>query len=391
MDRKNGNIIPMSEREDLLNNLKIDRTKAPETEDSSSRKLILLGIAIVIVGSFSWIFLSEEELKEVTTFTVKSLQMSDSSATSILDASGYVVARRRATVSSKMTGKVMKVFIEEGMYVEEGQLLAQLDDSTMIADLNYSQSQLNEAKRVFNRTKELAKEELASQASLDAARASVEGLEALNEVRKQVVQDMKILAPFSGVVVYKAAQPGEMISPVSAGGGFTNTGICTIVDMDSLEVEVDVNESFINRVKPGQPVITNLNAYPKWDIPSEVIAIIPTADRNKATVKVRIALLEKDERVLPDMGSRVSFLRKVETKMEETPKEGVMIPLAAISVSKDQSFVQALKENKIIITNIEIAEETANYARVTKGLESGMKVIARFDDDLEDNQKVIVK
>jgi len=381
----------MSEREDLLNNLKIDRTKAPETEDSSSRKLILLGIAIVIVGSFSWIFLSEEELKEVTTFTVKSLQMSDSSATSILDASGYVVARRRATVSSKMTGKVMKVFIEEGMYVEEGQLLAQLDDSTMIADLNYSQSQLNEAKRVFNRTRELAKEELASQASLDAARASVEGLEALNEVRKQVVQDMKILAPFSGVVVYKAAQPGEMISPVSAGGGFTNTGICTIVDMDSLEVEVDVNESFINRVKPGQPVITNLNAYPKWDIPSEVIAIIPTADRNKATVKVRIALLEKDERVLPDMGSRVSFLRKVETKMEETPKEGVMIPLAAISVSKDKSFVQALKENKIIITNIEIAEETANYARVTKGLESGMKVIARFDDDLEDNQKVIVK
>ena len=391
MDRKNGNIIPMSEREDLLNNLKIDRTKVPETEDSSSRKFILLGIAIVIVGSFSWIFLSEEELKEVTTFTVKSLQMSDSSATSILDASGYVVARRRATVSSKMTGKVMKVFIEEGMYVEEGQLLAQLDDSTMIADLNYSQSQLNEAKRVFNRTKELAKEELASQASLDAARASVEGLEALNEVRKQVVQDMKILAPFSGVVVYKAAQPGEMISPVSAGGGFTNTGICTIVDMDSLEVEVDVNESFINRVKPGQPVITNLNAYPKWDIPSEVIAIIPTADRNKATVKVRIALLEKDERVLPDMGSRVSFLRKVETKMEETPKEGVMIPLAAISVSKDQSFVQALKENKIIITNIEIAEETANYARVTKGLKSGMKVIARFDDDLEDNQKVIVK
>ena len=381
----------MSEREDLLNNLKIDRTKVPETEDSSSRKLILLGIAIVIIGSFSWIFLSEEELKEVTTFTVKSLQMSDSSATSILDASGYVVARRRATVSSKMTGKVMKVFIEEGMYVEEGQLLAQLDDSTMIADLNYSQSQLNEAKRVFNRTRELAKEELASQASLDAARASVEGLEALNEVRKQVVQDMKILAPFSGVVVYKAAQPGEMISPVSAGGGFTNTGICTIVDMDSLEVEVDVNESFINRVKPGQPVITNLNAYPKWDIPSEVIAIIPTADRNKATVKVRIALLEKDERVLPDMGSRVSFLRKVETKMEETPKEGVMIPLAAISVSKDKSFVQALKENKIIITNIEIAEETANYARVTKGLESGMKVIARFDDDLEDNQKVIVK
>ena len=380
----------MSERENLLNNLKIDRSAEPSESDSPN-KLLLLGVAVVLVGFFWWLFLSDDELKEVTTFTVKSLQMSDSSATSILDASGYVVARRRATVSSKVTGKVMKVFIEEGMYVEEGQLLAQLDDSTMKADLNYSQSQLDEAIRVFNRTKELAKEELASQASLDAARASVEGLEALNAVRKQVVNDMQILAPFSGVVVYKAAQPGEMISPVSAGGGFTNTGICTIVDMDSLEVEVDVNEAFINRVKPGQPVITNLNAYPKWDIPSEVIAIIPTADRNKATVKVRIALLEKDERVLPDMGSRVSFLRKVENATKETPKEGVMIPLGAVSTKEGESIVQVIEGSSVEVRQVEVAEETANYARVIKGLNSGMKVVARFDDELEDGQKIIIK
>jgi len=380
----------MSERENLLNNLKIDRSAEPSEADSPN-KLLLLGVAVVLVGFFWWLFLSDDELKEVTTFTVKSLQMSDSSATSILDASGYVVARRRATVSSKVTGKVMKVFIEEGMYVEEGQLLAQLDDSTMKADLNYSQSQLDEAIRVFNRTKELAKEELASQASLDAARASVEGLEALNAVRKQVVNDMQILAPFSGVVVYKAAQPGEMISPVSAGGGFTNTGICTIVDMDSLEVEVDVNEAFINRVKPGQPVITNLNAYPKWDIPSEVIAIIPTADRNKATVKVRIALLEKDERVLPDMGSRVSFLRKVENATKETPKEGVMIPLGAVSTKEGESIVQVIEGTSVEVRQVEVAEETANYARVINGLNSGMKVVARFDDELEDGQKIIIK
>ena len=381
----------MSDREDLLNNLKIDRSAPPSSEGQQSNKLYLFGISILIVGFFWWLFLSDDELKEVTTFTVKSLEMSDASATSILDASGYVVARRRATVSSKMTGKVLKVFIEEGMYVEEGQILAQLDDSTMKADLNYSQSQLNEAKRIFNRTQELAKDELASQAALDAARASVEGLEALNAIRKQVVQDMKILAPFSGVVVYKAAQPGEMISPVSAGGGFTNTGICTIVDMDSLEVEVDVNEAFINRVKPGQPVITNLNAYPKWDIPSEVIAIIPTADRNKATVKVRIALLEKDERVLPDMGSRVSFLRKVENKSPEIVKEGVMIPLAAVAIKDDQSVVQALEGSKIRLTKVEVAEETANYARVIDGLKSGMTVVAIFDDELEDSQQVTVK
>ena len=381
----------MSDRENLLNNLKIDRSAAPSEEDLPSNRLYMLGAAVLLVSFFWWLFLSDDELKEVTTFTVKSLQMSDSSATSILDASGYVVARRRATVSSKMTGKVMKVFIEEGMQVEEGQILAQLDDSTMVADLNYSQSQLNEAKRVFNRTRELAKEELASQASLDSARAAVEGLEALNAVRKQVVQDMKILAPFSGVVVYKAAQPGEMISPVSAGGGFTNTGICTIVDMDSLEVEVDVNEAFINRVKPGQPVITNLNAYPKWDIPSEVIAIIPTADRNKATVKVRIALLEKDERVLPDMGSRVSFLKKVDTQGREEVKEGVMIPLAALAILEDQSTVQVIDGSQIKLTRVKVAEETANYARIIEGLSSGMTVVAKFDKELENNQKVIIK
>ncbi len=381
----------MSDRENLLNNLKIDRSAAPSEEKLPSNRLYLLGAAVLLVSFFWWLFLSDDELKEVTTFTVKSLQISDSSATSILDASGYVVARRRATVSSKMTGKVMKVFIEEGMQVEEGQILAQLDDSTMVADLNYSQSQLNEAKRVFNRTRELAKEELASKASLDSARAAVEGLEALNAVRKQVVQDMKILAPFSGVVVYKAAQPGEMISPVSAGGGFTNTGICTIVDMESLEVEVDVNEAFINRVKPGQPVITNLNAYPKWDIPSEVIAIIPTADRNKATVKVRIALLEKDERVLPDMGSRVSFLKKVETQSREEAKEGVMIPLAALAILDDQSTVQVIDGSQIKLTRVKVAEETANYARIIEGLSSGMTVVAKFDKELENNKKVIIK
>lgn len=381
----------MSDRENLLNNLKIDRSATSSQDQSSLSKLYLLGIAVILVIFFSWLFLSEEELKEVTTFTVKSLEMSDSSATSILDASGYVVARRRATVSSKMTGKVMKVFIEEGMYVEEGQLLAQLDDSTMLADLNYSESQLNEAKRIYDRTLELTREDLASQASLDAAKASLEGLEALNAVRKQIVQDMKILAPFSGVVVYKAAQPGEMISPVSAGGGFTNTGICTIVDMDSLEVEVDVNESFINRVKPGQPVITNLNAYPEWDIPSEVIAIIPTADRNKATVKVRIALLEKDERVLPDMGSRVSFLKKLENSRSTDSIDGVMIPLASVSEAGGESLVQVIDGSKIKLMSVEVAEETSNYARVTQGLSSGMKVVARFDSELTNNQKIIIK
>ena len=380
----------MSDKKDLLNNLKIDRNAPPSEEPMTplSRYGILGAISVAIV--IGWLFFTGEEPVEVTTFTVKEINQNDTSASSILDASGYVVARRRATVSSKMTGKVMEVFVEEGMYVEKGQLLAQLDDSTLVADLNYSLSQLNEAKRVYNRTKELAKDQLASQASLDAAKAAVEGFDALANVRKQMVADMKILAPFSGVVVYKAAQPGEMISPVSAGGGFTKTGICTIVDMDSLEVEVDVNEAFINRVIAGQPAVANLNAYPKWDIPAKVIAIIPTADRNKATVKVRIALLEKDERVLPDMGARVSFLRKVEKVEKQDKKEGVMIPLNAVGEINNASYVLIVSNGKLKLSEVVVADETSNYARVTSGLATGSKVVARFDYELEDNQKVTI-
>jgi len=380
----------MSDKKDLLNNLKIDRNAPPSEEPMTplSRYGILGAISVAIV--IGWLFFTGEEPVEVTTFTVKEINQNDTSASSILDASGYVVARRRATVSSKMTGKVMEVFIEEGMYVKKGQLLAQLDDSTLVADLNYSLSQLNEAKRVYNRTKELAKDQLASQASLDAAEAALEGFDALADVRKQMVADMKILAPFSGVVVYKAAQPGEMISPVSAGGGFTKTGICTIVDMDSLEVEVDVNEAFINRVIAGQPAVANLNAYPKWDIPAKVIAIIPTADRNKATVKVRIALLEKDERVLPDMGARVSFLRKVEKVEKQDKKEGVMIPLNAVGEINNASYVLIVSNGKLKLSEVVVAEETSNYARVTSGLATGSKVVARFDYELEDNQKVTI-
>ena len=284
----------------------------------------------------------------------------------------------------------MEVYIEEGMYVKKGDVLAQLDDSSAVAELNYSISQLDEARRVFNRTKELTQNQLTSQASLDAAEAALKGLEALTEVRQQMVRDMKILAPFSGVVVYKAAQPGEMISPVSAGGGFTKTGICTIVDMDSLEIEVDVNESFINRVKSGQPVVANLNAYPKWDIPAEVIAIVPTADRNKATVRVRIGLLEKDQRILPDMGARVSFLQKIEKKDNEINKEGVMVPLASVEKLEGSSYVLMIVQGKVKLAEVVVAEETTNYARITSGLTSGDRVVAKFDLNLEDNQKVLV-
>src|SRR5262245_9368340 len=242
----------------------------------------------------------------------------------VLDASGYVTARRQATVSAKITGKVTEVLIEEGMRVKEGDVMARLDDTEARAQLGLAEAQLTaarsqvseirallvQAERDWDRQQELFRRELVAEQSLDAARAQRDSLRArLANTEEQIrvaqesvtvarvlLDNTEIRAPFSGVVVAKAAQPGEMISPISAGGGFTRTGIGTIVDMESLEIQVDVNESFINRVAPGQPVEAVLNAYPEWKIPGEVIAIIPTADRTKATVKVRIAVKSRDPR-----------------------------------------------------------------------------------------------
>ena len=381
----------MSDKKDLLNDLKIDRSDNNNSEKSPLLKIITLIVASVfILAVTKFIFLSEDELLEVSAYKAKPAGQSNNSSASVLDASGYVTARMQATVSSKITGKVLEVFIEEGMFVEKGQILAQLDDSSVQAELNFAKTQLKEAQRVFNRTSELRKDNLASQASLDAAESQVDGLKARLDISKQIVADMQIRAPFSGVVINKAAQPGEMISPVSAGGGFTRTGIGTIVDMNSLEVEVDVNESYINRVKPGQPAITNLNAYPNWDISSEVIAIIPTADRNKATVKVRIGLLEKDARVLPDMGAKVSFLK--DQIIEATEKlEGVMISSSSLIKEGNLSYVFVIKNGLITKTKVTVGSLSSNFSRISNGIEVGDNVVTDPNNELQNGQEVLIK
>jgi|TARA_B100000965_G_scaffold406451_1_gene445469 RND family efflux transporter MFP subunit len=382
----------MNEKKDLLNDLKIDRSEDNEPESSFIKRLgfVLVSIIILFLVLTQLGFLSQDEIIEVDAYKAKSANQSNNSTSSVLDASGYVTARMQATVSSKITGKVLEVYIEEGMFVEKDQILAQLDDSTVQAELKFAETQLQEARRVFNRTLELRKDNLASQASLDAAESQLDGLKARLDISKQIVSDMKIRAPFSGVVINKAAQPGEMISPVSAGGGFTRTGIGTIVDMDSLEVEVDVNESYINRVQPGQPAITNLNAYPEWDISSEVIAIIPTADRNKATVKVRIGLLEKDQRVLPDMGAKVSFLKE-QPNTKSVVLKGVIVPSTSVIKEGASSFVFLIKNGIIVKTKVQVESTSANYARIINGIKNGDSVVVNSNNGLQDGQEVVIK
>jgi HlyD family secretion protein len=329
----------MDDRTQLLHSLAIDRT-APRAAGSRWR-FLLAGLAVAVIlaagcAAIVWRLSTPALPVAAAPPPGPPLPATSASASRALVASGYVVARRKATIASEITGKVVELRVDEGNLVETGQILAQLDSSIAETDLALAQSRalasqaaaaaiaadLRDAERIFNRTQTLSQKNFASEADLTKAEARVGVLRAqLSQSQAQletarldaqraakVLEQHRIRAPFAGVVIERSAQPGEMISPMSAGGSFTRTGICTIVDMDSIEVEVDVNEAFIGRVRAGGAVTAVLDAYPDWTIPASVIAIVPTANRDKATVKVRIGFNVKDPRILPDMGIKVTFL-----------------------------------------------------------------------------------
>lgn len=396
----------------LLDELKIDRSEDASSSGTSVKWIItLLLLAGAGYGGWSMFFQPPVQALEVRTILAQSPNNVEDS-NSVLDATGYVIARRMATVSSKITGKVMEVLVEEGMAVEEGQLLAVLDDSINRAQLALSESQvtaarvgieeldvqIRQAELNLERTRDLAASKLASQADLDSDVLSVEALNARRNkslsdievaerttaIQKQFLDDMQIRAPFAGIVIAKAAQPGEMISPVAAGGGFTATGICTIVDMDSLEIEVDVNEAYINRIYPGQQAIATLNAYPDYEMPVKVIAIIPAANRNQATVRVRVGFLERDTRVLPEMAVKVSFLEEViasETREEKI--DGVLVPKMSISQFNDQDFVWVVRKEQINRRTVVLGDDFGRQVLVVSGLEIGERIVSSLSAELQ--------
>jgi RND family efflux transporter MFP subunit len=330
----------------------------------------------------------------------------------VLNASGYVTARREATVSSKVTGKVMEVLIEEGMKVKEGQILARLDDTNIKAGLEVAQAQLASAKAAlaeteaqlknadqeFQRTTELAKQHIASQSDLDLAESNAKALQAHLAQQKldvvvaerqvvawqQQMDDMVIRAPFDGVVTTKDAQPGEMISPVSAGGGYTRTGIGTVVDMNSLEIEIDVNESYINRVEPSQPVEATLDAYPDWKIPCKVIATIPTADRQKSTVKVRVGFDQLDPRILPDMSVKVAFRGVSGT----AAGRAVMVPKSAVQNQDGRDVVFVVRGGRAERRAVTVSDTQGDDSVLSAGVSAGEKIVVAAPAGLNDGTKV---
>ncbi len=393
-----------------LDGLRISR---PDVEAPSRKRWwIIVPVLLVIVAGMAWAVTRSRAI-EVKVAPVRAVA-AGSSGGAVLNASGYVTARRQATVSSKVTGKVIEVLIEEGMQVKEGQVLARLDSSfpsrsvalaraeatAAASALEETRVRIREAQLDYDRAQRLAQSEIASRADADRARAQLDAARArLNaqsdqlatarrqiDLQNQSLEDTIIRAPFDGVVVSKDAQPGEMISPVSAGGGFTRTGIGTIVDMASLEIEVDVNEAYINRVHPGQRVEAVLDAYPDWRIPAHVITAVPTADRQKATVKVRIALDQKDQRVLPDMGVKVSFITDEPAGAQTTTI--VEVPKTAVRRDGEQDIVFVMKDGKAERRAVKVASADGNNSRLASGVAEAETVIVEAPPELKDGDKV---
>jgi RND family efflux transporter MFP subunit len=415
--------MPEPDQKALLEQLRIGREQR-EDEGRSRRGWWIGGaIAIVVAGlaaSIIYVARGPRAEVEVATAAVPSQQLG---AAAILQATGYVTARREATVSAQITGTLTDVLIEEGEHVQAGQVLARLDDTAQKASLAQAQAQrsatqaqlvqyqaqLEQARRDLKRNEELVGQHLVSQQALETARTQVETGAAQVESQKRQVDLARasvagaqvqlgyttIRAPFSGVIVAKAAQKGEIVSPISAGGGFTRTGIGTVVDMDSLEIEVDVNEAYLHRVHPDQPAQAVLDAYPDWTIPAHVIAIIPTADRSKATVKVRIAIDQKDPRILPDMGVRVSFLDESAQKAlsaghARSPPAGVLVPGSAITERGGKSVVFTVDGSRARQVSVVPGADYGDL-RLVEGLASGAKIVRSPPANLNDGGRIVVK
>ncbi len=374
----------------------------------------VLVVVLVLVGAAGWFWLGHHA---VSVQVAQAVSIgADSDAGAVLQATGYVTARRQATVSAQITGTLTAVLIEEGDQVTKGQVLARLDDSAYKAGLQTARAQAAAAQALVaqyraqlaqsqsdsTRLQSLAKRGLVSKQAaeqaltlVDTTRAQLVAQQkqaaaaAAQAVQARVNFDYTVVrAPFSGVVTTKDAQVGEIISPLSAGGGFTRTGVGTIVDMDSLEVDVDVNEAYIGRVKPDMPAEAVLDAYPDWKIPAHVIAIVPTADRGKATIKVRVALEKKDARIVPEMGVRVSFLDAKPETTVQTP-QGVLIPATAIVQRDGHSVVFVLDGKQVRARAVQPAAQSYGDLRlVPAGVESGDSVVVTPPANLHDGSDV---
>jgi len=399
-----------------LSSLKIDDRSRRAGKAGKKLGMFAAGLgAIVVVGGLLLAFRTQKPLVEVAA----ARPAGDLQSQALLNASGYVTPRRRATVAAKVTGRVEQIYAEEGLHVRSGQVLAELDCSQPKASLASARTdrdataasladlevQLGNADREWKRAESLRDAGVNSVQQLDAARTTADSLrskialtkeqtraaEARIAVAQQDVDNCTVRAPFDGIVVSKDAQRGEMVSPISAGGGFTRTGIATVVDMNSIEVEVDVNEAYIARVRTGQKAVSILDAYPDWQIPSTVRTVIPTADRQKATVKVRVSFDKLDPRILPDMGVKVAFLDNTPVAKSKGSEARALIPKAAVRQDGGKSIVFLVSQQKLERRAVSLGAERGSDVEVMAGISPGDKLVVGGAENLHDGQAVEVK
>ncbi len=392
--------------------LKINQQSRNRSDLGKRTKLFIIAGAVVAVGLVAFLFSGKKTIVEIS----PARSISASEGTSLLNASGYVTPRRRATVAAKITGRVQELMVEEGMHVELGQVLAKIDSSDADARLKAAEADLAVARatiaeilvniadgeRSLKRISNLHKNGVASNNDYDKTQALVDGLKArlaMTQVqitaaqarREMALTDIEnciVRAPFSGVAVSKDAQVGEMVSPISAGGGFTRTGISTIVDMLSLEIEVDVNESYLAKVSIGQKVDATLDAYPDWHLPASVRTIIPTADRQKATIKVRIAFETMDPKILPDMGVKVSFL----SKPEKGKGNIIVVRRSGVQDEDGKQAVYIFKNGRAVRQPVKTGEVFENDVEITEGVAADDKIIVTSSlQPLQDGMRAEIK
>jgi RND family efflux transporter MFP subunit len=381
--------------------------------------LVVLGLLLLAgIGVAGYSFRNQTPVVEVASAT----SPQSAGPETLLNANGYVTPRRRATIAAKITGRVTGVFFDEGTRVSERQLLATLDDSdakraldSAKADRNASQAaiadfqvQLKNAQVELHRAEQLQQAGVQTQENLDNATTAADSLRAKIELAKQqvaasearigeaqqAVDNCTIRAPFAGIVVSKDAQVGEMVSPISAGGGFTRTGIATIVDMHSNEFEVDVNEAYISRVVNGAPVTAILDAYPDRPIPSKVRTVIPTADRQKATVKVRISIIDLDKYnfILPDMGVKVAFKGQEEPVVaKKGPEATAFIPKNAVHTESGSAVVYLVKDGKVERRAISLGLDRGTDVAVLSGVSPGDSLVVKGPETLHSGDKVEIR
>ena len=403
----------MNDKAALLDQLRIDRTQPVPERNIGWRWPIGLGAAALAVVAAVWSMAHPG----ISVHAVMAKALPDTAAgASLLDASGYVVALRQATVSAKSIYKVVEVLVQEGQAVKQGELMARLDDTNARAALEQSKAQVKQfqaalnaarvaaadARPSFMRNQAQLAEGLISPEAFDAAKSSYDAAQtaelvaeqnlavakAAEDVNQRYEDDTVIKSPFDGVVTVKTAQPGEIVSPQFLGGG----GIAKIVDMESLEVDVDVGENFINRVHSKQPAEVTLNAYPDWRIPAEVIAVIPTAERSKATVKVRIGFKQKDARIVPEMGARVSFLEQPAAPQAKVAprKSGVFIPVEAVRGDGTAGVVFVINGDAVERRAVRLGARTAEGQTILAGLQPGTTVAIGDLSKLSDRTRVRV-